>query len=240
MMIDAKGLNFQALNELVRNCEDEEIFIDNCLGQRYIASGLSTKRITVRGIPGNALGAYLDGARVTIYGSVQDAMGDTMNFGEIDVHGSAGDAVGYAMRGGRIFIQGSAGYRAGIHMKAYMERVPVLVIGGKAGSFLGEYQAGGRITVLGLGFEDELIVGNFTGTGMHGGAIYLRTEIAPPQLPPQVMMRKAEKEDLQAIRQDVIDYCKLFGDDPEQILKSNFYVLLPNTANPYRRMYTHN
>lgn len=35
-------------------------------------------------------------------------------------------------------------------MKAYEEKVPVMVIGGSVGSFLGEYQAGGRIIVLGL------------------------------------------------------------------------------------------
>lgn len=50
------------------------------------------------------------------------------------------DATGYAMRGGKIFVRGNAGYRAGIHMKAYKDKTPVLVIGGKAGSFLGEYQ----------------------------------------------------------------------------------------------------
>mgnify|MGYP002508363490 CR=1 FL=1 len=44
----------------------------------------------------------------------------------------------------------NAGYRAGIHMKAYKDKVPVMVIGGTAGSFLGEYQAGGVIVVLGL------------------------------------------------------------------------------------------
>mgnify|MGYP002508793462 CR=1 FL=1 len=58
---------------------------------------------------------------------------------------------GYAMRGGKIFVKGNAGYRAGIHMKAYEEKKPVMVIGGTAGSFLGEYQAGGVIVVLGLG-----------------------------------------------------------------------------------------
>ena len=43
------------------------------------------------------------------------------------------------MRGGRIYVKGNAGYRAGIHMKAYREHLPVLVIGGKAGSFLARY-----------------------------------------------------------------------------------------------------
>jgi len=35
-------------------------------------------------------------------------------------------------------------------MKAYEHRLPTLVVGGKAGSFLGEYQAGGLIVVLNL------------------------------------------------------------------------------------------
>lgn len=54
------------------------------------------------------------------------------------------------MRGGEIYVRGNAGYRAGIHMKAYRDKRPVMVIGGRTGSFLGEYQAGGYIIVLGL------------------------------------------------------------------------------------------
>ena len=111
MTIDAKGMDFQALNRAVRACADEEITIENCLGQRYIGDGLDKKHIVIHGVPGNGLGAYLDGARLTVYGNAQDAMGDTMNAGEIVVHGSAGDAVGYGMRGGRILIRDSSGYR---------------------------------------------------------------------------------------------------------------------------------
>ena len=74
-----------------------------------------------------------------------------MNAGEIVVHGRCGDAAGYGMRGGRILIRDDVGYRAGIHMKAYENHEPVLVIGADAGSFLGEYLAGGLILVLGIG-----------------------------------------------------------------------------------------
>lgn len=95
-----------------------------------------------------------------------------MNEGKIVIHGNIGDAAGYAMRGGRIFVKNNAGYRAGIHMKAYKEKVPVMVIGGTAGSFLGEYQAGGVIVVLGLETEQEKIVGFFPCTGMHGGKCF--------------------------------------------------------------------
>ena len=111
--------------------------------------------IDIHGVPGNALGAYLDGAHINVYGNAQDAVGDTMNDGCITIHGSSGDATGYGMRGGSILIEGDVGYRAGIHMKAYRDKQPVMVIGGRAGSFLGEYQAGGCIVVLGLNSEGE-------------------------------------------------------------------------------------
>ena len=99
--IDAHGLGYRELNEELRRAEGE-IEIDGCMGQRFIASGMSGKKIKINGIPGNALGAYLDGSEIEVMGNVQDAVGDTMNFGTIAVHGSAGDAVGYAMRGGEI------------------------------------------------------------------------------------------------------------------------------------------
>lgn len=141
MQIDVTSLEFRELNEKLRD-SDGNITIKGCCGQRFIASGMKDKTITIDGIPGNALGAYLNGASITVNGNAQDAVGDTMNDGEIIIHGNIGDAAGYAMRGGKIFIKGNAGYRAGIHMKEYKEKVPLMIIGGTAGSFLGEYQAG--------------------------------------------------------------------------------------------------
>ena len=121
---------------------------------------MTDKNITINGVPGNALGAYLNGASITVNANAQDAVGDTMNEGKIIIHGNIGDAAGYAMRGGKIFVKGNAGYRAGIHMKAYKEKVPVMVIGGTAGSFLGLEATGKKI------------VGFFPCTGMHGGKMF--------------------------------------------------------------------
>ena len=59
-------------------------------------------------------------------------------------------------------------------MKAYKEKIPVMIIGGHTGSFLGEYQAGGIIIVLGINTVGKPIVGNFPCTGMHGGKMFLR------------------------------------------------------------------
>ena len=142
MQIDVTNLNYKAINSALRKA-DSSCIISGCCGQRFIAAGMSDKSITINGVPGNALGAYLNGASITVNSNVQDAVGDTMNEGQIFIHGNIGDAAGYAMRGGKIYVKGNAGYRAGIHMKAYKDKIPVMVIGGTAGSFLGEYQAGG-------------------------------------------------------------------------------------------------
>ena len=201
---------------------------------------MSDKKITINGIPGNALGAYLNGATIEVMGNAQDAVGDTMNDGEIIVHGNIGDAAGYAMRGGKIFVKGNAGYRAGIHMKAYKEKQPALVIGGKAGSFLGEYQAGGTIIVLGLTDDEKPIVSNFPGTGMHGGKMFLRSSCTGIRFPSQVNARCATDEDLQDIKEYIKEFCKYFGYDESEILNSDFTLITPDSKNPYKQMYVAN
>lgn len=233
-------MHFQTLNEKIKSCSDDSILLENCIGQRYIAAGRKTGSVIISGTPGNALGAYLDGCDVTVNGNVQEACGDTMNKGTITVYGSAGDATGYAMRGGTIYVRENSGYRTGIHMKSYMEHIPALIIGGKAGSFLGEYQAGGYIAVLGLGHEDEQIVGRFCGTGMHGGKIFLRTEHLPGDLPAQVKAKEADAEDLAEIEEYIRTFCVKFDFDYDEVMKSKFFVLTPDTKNPYKQLYTQN
>lgn len=212
----------------------------NCMGERYIGCGSRGDVFILKGVPGNALGAYLDGSNIVVYGNAQDATGDTMNEGTITIHGSTGDVCGLCMRGGEIYVRDDAGYRAGIHMKAYKDKVPVLVIGGRAGSFLGEYQAGGRIIVLGLGYEGKSVVGYFCGTGMHGGKIYLRTTEEPKDLPEQVMVRLATEEDMQEIDKYIDAYCEKFGVEKSVVADCPFYVLTPNTKNPYKKLYCYN
>ena len=183
--LDAKNMPAKELCARIRESTDTALAVEHVNGQRYIAAGLGKKELTLTGTPGNALGAYLNGTRITVLGNAQDATGDTMNDGAIFVHGSSGDATGYAMRGGKIYVRGNAGYRAGIHMKAYREKQPVLIIGGEAGSFLGEYQAGGIIIVLGLGSGGRAPVGRFVGTGMHGAECCCAATRCPRTFPPK-------------------------------------------------------
>ena len=240
MYIDARELDYSALNETIRNA-DESCKINGCIGQRFIASGMSGKNIEINGIPGNALGAYLSGSNIVVNGNAQDAVGDTMNSGRIVIHGNIGDAAGYAMRGGEIYVQGNAGYRAGIHMKEYKEKKPVIVIGGRAGSFLGEYQAGGYIIVLGLNTQGHAPVGRFPAAGMHGGKIFLRTDCDMPfDIPAQVLSHEASDAEKAEIAPFVRQFAEKFGKDADAILADRFVVLVPDSANPYRSMYVTN
>jgi glutamate synthase domain-containing protein 3 len=238
-MISAQNFNFRELNRRIKTAKETVYYIDDCFGQRYIGSGMNGKHITIKGTPGNALGAYLDGGIIEVHGNAQDAVGDTMNDGKIIIHGNAGDALGYAMRGGCIFVRGDAGYRTGIHMKEYKEKKPVIVIGGKAGSFLGEYLAGGLIVVLGIGSQ-EIPVWYFTGTGMHGGKIFIRTDKELTSLPEQVIAEIATDNDLQEIAQYVGEFAEHFSMDAQSLMKDRFYVLKPNARNPYKQLYTAN
>ena len=238
-IINAEGLDHKALNEAIRST-DEDCRIDGCCGQRFIAAGMTDRNIEINGVPGNALGAYLNGGTINVWANAQDAVGDTMNEGQIIVHGNIGDAAGYAMRGGKIFVRGDAGYRAGIHMKAYEEKVPIMVIGGKAGSFLGEYQAGGIIVVLNLETPGDKIVGYFPCTGMHGGKMFLRSDCSDVLFPEQVTARPASAEDMEELRLTLTDYCDLFDINIEEVLSAPFTVVTPDSSNPYRQMYVAN
>ena len=144
--IDAKGIYYRELNNMIQQAVADgadKIVLENINGQRYIGTRLSRPvEIEIKGVPGNDLGAFMNGSTIVVRDNGQDAIANTMNAGKIVIHGHAGDALGYAMRGGKLFIKGDVGYRVGIHMKEYEDFVPAVVIGGAAGSFLGEYMAG--------------------------------------------------------------------------------------------------
>ena len=243
MRIDARNLHYRDLNAQIRRAVEDgeaEIELDNVNGQRYIADGLERPvRIVINGVPGNDLGAFMDGPTVTVRGNAEDAIGNTMNGGTIVVHGDAGDVLGYGMRGGKILVRGDVGYRVGIHMKAYRSKVPVLVVGGTAADFLGEYMAGGILVVLGLNGRPELpLVGDYCATGMHGGIIYLRGEADPSQIAgDHVTIRQASEDDFAQLRPHLEEYCAEFGLDVQSVLSHPFAKLVPSSHRPYGGKY---
>ena len=118
--------------------------------------------------------------------------------------------------------------------------MPLIVIGGHAGSFLGEYQAGGVIVVLGLSDDGKPIVGNYPCTGMHGGRIYFRGDVSKIRFPAGVTARAADSDDLEKLSAYVRSYCTYFGANADEVLAADFTVVEPDSKNPYKQMYVAN
>jgi glutamate synthase domain-containing protein 3 len=242
--IDASGVYYRDLNDVLRDAISNgtrRIELRNVYGQRYIGTDLNVPvEIEIWGTPGNDLGAFMNGPRITVRGNAQDGCGNTMNEGEIIIHGHAGDIIGLAARGGKIFVREDVGYRAGIHMKEYQERKPVLVIGGTAQDFAGEYMAGGVMILLGLTLnEGEPHKARFIGTGMHGGVIYLRGSVEEHQLGKEVGVAELEDSDHQLLREYVGEFASHFDYDADDIMQHSFVKLFPRWLRPYGRLYAY-
>ena len=240
--INAKGIYYKQLNEKIRhalNNGESEVLLKNVNGQRYIGGGLKTNsKITIEGVPGNDLAAFMDGPTIFVNSNAQDGIANTMNSGKVVVHGDAGDVLGYGMRGGKLFIGGNVGYRVGIHMKAYYDLKPLMIIGGCARDFLGEYMAGGILIVLGLDKTRE-IAGNFIGTGMHGGVIYLRSRVEEYKLGKEVGVDELDENDKTELRGYLEEYCDDFGLDLDEIMSGEFIKLTPKSSRPYGNLYAY-
>jgi glutamate synthase domain-containing protein 3 len=242
--IDARGVSYRELNISLREAISNgarKIEISNVYGQRYIGTNLDKSvGLEVFGTPGNDLGAFMSGPIIIIHGNTQDGCGNTMNEGEIVVHGHAGDIIGLSARGGKIFVQEDVGYRAGIHMKEYQGKKPVLVIGGTAQDFLGEYMAGGIVILLGLNLgEREYHKARFIGTGMHGGLIYIRGNVEDYQLGKELGVADLEDNDYQILRQYIGEFASYFGYDIKKILEHKFIRLSPRWLRPYGTLYAY-
>lgn len=239
--LDATGVYYRDLNTSVRELIKEgyqEITLDGVNGQRYIGDGLVDKvTIVINGVPGNDLGAFMDGPTVIVNDNAQDGVGNTMNSGKIVIKGHAGDVLGYGMRGGKVFVTGNVGYRIGIHMKSYKERVPVIVAGGRAGDFFGEYMAGGVMVLLGMSDDEDPLTGNYLGTGMHGGVIFLRGEVTEHQLGSEVRKYELDDEDRCMLEELLKEYAADTGSDLSGVAIDDFVKLQPFSHRPYGNMY---
>jgi len=240
--IDASGLYYRDLNAKIRELAEsgvQRFVLTNAYGQRYIGTNLDKPvEIEIHGTPGNDLGAFMVNSRIIVRGNAQDGCGNTMNGGEIIIHGHAGDIIGLSARGGKIFVKESVGYRAGIHMKEYLDKRPVIVIGGSAQDFFGEYMAGGVLIMLGLE-QKEGYKARFIGTGMHGGVIYLRGSVESHQVGREVGIAQLEAHDREVLETYVREFAAHFDYNADKILKDPFIKIFPRSLRPYGRIYAH-
>ena len=242
LRIDARGVHYRDLNRMVKEAAaagERDFTLDNVNGQRYIGTGLDAAvNIEINGVPGNDLAAFMNGPRIRVFANGQDGIGNTMNAGTVEVHGMAGDVLGYGMRGGRIFIRGDVGYRVGIHMKEYRRQVPVLIAGGCADDFFGEYMAGGILVLLGLDRPaGKPLCGDYLGTGMHGGVIYVRGEVDPYRMGREVSAFDLDDADDKVLAPLLSEFCTSFGLDALEIQKGPFVKLKAVSSRPYGRLY---
>ncbi len=244
MSIEAGLERYEKVNDMIKAelRKKSKAVVKNVNGQRYIGCALEKgKVIEVHGTPGNDMACYMDGGKVEVFGNCQDAVGNTMNGGEIIVHGHSGDAMGYGMRDGQIFIKDNVACRGGIHMKEFENMKPVLVIGQNAGSFLGEYMAGGIIVLLGLGLKKgEKLFGTHCASGMHGGKIFVRGSFPKENLSQNIKVANLTDSDKKELDGLVKKYCKCFGADYDEIMAKPFKKLVPATSRPYANLYTAN
>ncbi len=242
--VDATGLYYRELNQLLKALVDAgatDVTVRNVRGQRYIGTNLQQPvRIEIEGVPGNDLGAFLDGPDIICSGDAQDGCGNTMNSGRLIINGSAGDILGHSMRGGSIYVRWNVGYRVGIHMKEFGDARPVIVIGGTAQHFLGEYMAGGLLIVLGRQLApEEMHAARFIGTGMHGGVMYVRGRVDERFLGKEVGVANLTAEDQMVLCRHVREYGRIFGVDVDGLLVGPFVKLYPKTGRPYGRLYAY-
>jgi len=242
LVIDAEGMHYTPLNKMIRGAAAsgvKKVILKNVCGQRFIANGLKCDgiEIEIQGVPGGDLSMFMNGPEVTVYGNADHAPGNTMDGGRLIIHGSTGDAVAHSMRGGEVYVRDDVGYRAGIHMKAYMEKKPVLVVGGQSRSFLGEYMAGGILVVLGIG-KDCPVEGRGVGSGIHGGSIFLRN-VTPDEVDAGIGAKvvSADEEDMEVIKPYILNFCRYFDNDPEELMKSPFVKITPASARPFANKY---
>ncbi len=238
--IDALGSSFKELNERIKLAADKgvrRIVLRRVYGQRYIGTrlnGLPPVSIEIFGTPGNDLGAFMDGHVILVHGNAQDGVGNTMHGGEIIVEGRVGDVLGMSMVAGSILVRDDAGYRAALHMKEYGRTFPSIVIGGTARDFLGEYMAGGRVVVLGLGNRKHRM--SFIGTGIHGGTIYIRGAFAREQLGEGAEVAPLQSPDLTYLKAQIEKFGQMFGLS-EEIAANQFTKVVPKGRRPYSSLY---
>jgi glutamate synthase domain-containing protein 3 len=239
-VFDAVDYDQHSLLEALKASPDQEIEVLNLNGHRYLGCGWkNSKRLVLRGTAGNNLGAFADGPTILLYGNGQEGVGNTMSDGEIVVYGRVGDIAGYGMRGGGLYIRDDAGYRLGIHMKAYQDKRPVIVVGGQAGAFVGEYMAGGTIIVLGVNGSNRSLIGPYCGTGMYEGEIYMRGEVPRRHLAENTKTEVLHGEkDLQSILPYLMRFAAHFSYDIDLILAEPFIRLTAVDKRIFSHMYT--
>lgn len=219
-----------------------------------LASFMEGPEIEVWGNAQDGVGNTMSAGMVIIHGQAGDIVGHSMRGGRIYVQGGAGYRIGIHMKAYQdrfpVIIIGG---RAGDFLGEYMAGGMIIVLGlhvteapGRPGSVTSNDMAAAAAAAPGWppdglwSWRYRSIAGNFIGTGMHGGVIYLRGEVEPHQLGKEVRAVRAGS-DQQLLRPYLEDFCRrLYPElNADELLAGTWTKLVPTTSRPYGRLYAY-
>ena len=98
--------------------------------------------------------------------------------------------------------------------------------------------AGGILILLGLTAKDnEPIVGDYLGTGMHGGVLYIRGIVDKSKYGKEVETKKLNKSDKKILEKLITEFCEDFSLNFNEIMSKEFTKLIPKSSRPYGALY---
>jgi glutamate synthase domain-containing protein 3 len=125
-------------------------------------------------------------------------------------------------------------------MKENEQHAPVVVVGGTCQDFFGEYMSGGIAVLLGLNLDETAMhTGNFMGTGMHGGRIFVRGTVDPTHLGKEVVLTELSGGDWCDLRPLLEEFSGLFKVPITAIINKQFKKLIPKNNRPYGNLYAY-
>ena len=138
-----------------------------------------------------------------------------------------------------------------IFADAYQDMKPIIVYGGTVKEFFGEYMAGGILVALGLKIENgnphtkvsnanpkEIVRGSL-GTGIHGGAIYIRGKVPESVLGVGATILSLDTEDEKLLKPILKEFCYKFKVPVDKIWEKELLKIIPASARPYGSYYNY-
>jgi glutamate synthase domain-containing protein 3 len=99
--------------------------------------------------------------------------------------------------------------------------------------------AGGRLILLGMHQDGKPIVGNYVGSGMHGGTIYIRGHVENYQLGKEVGVREIDDRDQEILTSLLTEYANALELDINELMSQEFIKLVPVSHRPYGNLYAY-
>jgi len=223
-------------------------------GQDGIGNTMNSGSIIIHGDCGDILGYSMRGGKIYIKGNVGWRSGIHMKsylekFPVIVIGGKAGDFLGEYMAGGIIILLGLKAERE-MHVNGPNTEVlaaPVKTSSGGKINPAKKLYPGEKIQEQ-YYFErfypssDGSIAGNYSGTGMHGGSIFLRGDIEEYKFGKEVSRVTLDDNDRQILKTYLTNFCDYFDFDKSKIIGQDykdFIKLVPCSHRPYGKLYSY-